>query len=288
MDRLRDIFWDCGAVAVGVSRAEPVADNHWQAFESWLDSGRSAGMEYMANHKAIRRDPRLLLDDARSVISLAFSFAPAIYRDSDKWMIACYAYGEDYHDVLRRRVREAVKEIKDIYGGEYRVCIDSAPILERYWAEKSGIGEIGKNGSLIVPGYGSMVFLCEVITTLELREKAFVRRNTQELKQSFERKQLRESRESREENEFCLGCGKCVAVCPGSAINGEGGIDARRCLSYLTIEHRGEWCSDEALETVGSEVGKKTLFGCDLCLRSCPLNKGLEPTRIEEFQPRPE
>ncbi|MDE5869390.1 MAG: DUF1730 domain-containing protein, partial [Muribaculaceae bacterium] len=272
MDRLTEIFLEAGAVAVGVSKAEPVAENHWQAFESWLESGKNAGMGYMANHLSIRRDPRLLLDGARSVISLAFSFAQAEYRDADKWMIACYAYGEDYHDVLRRRIGEAVNKLKMTYGGEYRICIDSAPILERYWAEKSGIGIIGRNGSLIVPGYGSMVFLSEVITTLELREETFIGSTTQKLKQSFERKQLREKRgeergERREGGEreekgekrekwrgekigVCLRCGKCMAVCPGRAITEDGGVDARRCLSYLTIEHKGEWVAPEALESV--------------------------------------
>lgn len=275
---IKEILFKTGSIAIGTSRAAEVDEQHLQVFESWLERGENAEMRYMENHKAIRRDPRLLLDGAKTVISLAFSFMPPAFRETDKGMIACYAYGNDYHEVIRKQLDWAVKEIKEIYGGEYRICIDSAPIMERYWAEKSGIGRIGKNGSLIVPGYGSMVFLSEIITTLELPEKVFI---------STAGRIYQEKTESEKER-FCMKCGKCLHSCPGGALNESGGVDARRCLSYLTIEHRGEWDTPEALDVINTPAGKKCIFGCDICLRSCPLNRHLPPTDMEEFLPRPE
>ncbi len=265
---IEKILKEAGAVAIGAAKCEAVDEHARNSFLAWLDSGNHADMGYMANHRELRFDPRLLLDDARTLISVAFPFAPSHYRNPEKGMIACYAYGEDYHEALRRRLRQAVEKIKSIYGGQYRICIDSAPVMERYWAVRTGIGTLGENGSVIVEGYGSMVFLAEIITTLPL--------STMPLSTSITPQRL------------CTDCGRCVRGCPGGAIGEGGEVDSRRCISYLTIEHRGSWTDPEAIKVMNTPAGKSTIFGCDLCLRTCPLNRDLSPSPIPEFQPRPE
>ena len=268
--RLKDILIRSGAVAGGALRAEYVEDRAWESYLDWINNGCQAGMGYMENHLPIRRDPRLLLEGAETIISLAFPFKPLRFRDSEKGMIACYAYGSDYHDVIRARLNKAVGEMKECFGGEYRICIDSAPIMERYWAAQ--IFERGDNGSVIVPGYGNMVFLAEILTTLPLeRYGPLFLVNASENGMSS-----------------CNHCGRCRKACPAGAILADGRVDSRRCLSYLTIEHRGEWTSPEAIEATQTEAGKNLIFGCDLCLRCCPLNRNTPPSDIEEFDPREE
>lgn len=256
---IRDILLRSGAVAVGFAEAGEVEDCAQEEYRRWLEAGCHASMEYMEAHFGLRRDPRLLLQGAATVISLAFSYLPAERRDDSGGYIACYAYGKDYHKALRKLLKAPLAEISAAYGGEYRICIDSAPIMERYWAERSGIGFRGCNGALIVPGHGSMVFLAEILTTLEIVPD-----------------ELSEGK--------CLDCGRCVAVCPGRALDGSGTVDSRRCINYLTIEHKGEWLDPEARETMNTPEGRETLFGCDRCLRVCPYNRDLPPTEINEFR----
>lgn len=258
-----------GAVAVGFSEAGPVSREQTEIFERWLSEKKNAGMGYMANHSAIRRDPRLLLEGAATIISLAFPFTPEKFRKSEKGMIACYAYGKDYHDVIRSRLREAVEEMKTAFGGEYRICVDSAPIHERYWAVKSGIASVGCNGSVIVGEYGSMAFLAEIITTLRIPPDG------------------RPGIQGTDSDLTCKNCNICVKACPAGAIGSDHSVDARRCLSYLTIEHRGDWTEPESIDAMRTSAGKNTIFGCDICLRACPLNSSVAPTAIEEFHPIP-
>ncbi len=256
------ILRQSGAVAIGVAKAAPVEEEVWRAYLDWLSRKGHAGMAYMENHSSIRRDPRLLLEDAKSIISLAFPFKPAAFREPEKGMIACYAYGLDYHDAIRIRLSKTLEKVKEEFGGEYRICIDSAPIMERYWAVKAGIGEIGDNGAVIVPGAGNMVFLAEIITTLDLNPNV----NITNL-------------------DLCLHCGKCLNECPANALRRDGTVDSARCLSYLTIEHRGAWSESEAIAAMNTDAGKNIIFGCDLCLRECPLNYDTPHTAIQEFHP---
>ena len=258
-----------GAVAVGFAKAAPVEECVWNSFLNWLNWRGHAGMSYMENHSAIRRDPRLLLDGAKNIISLAFPFKPAQFREQDKGMIACYAYGLDYHDVIRKRLDRAVEEMRESFGGEYRICVDSAPIMERYWAVKAGIGEIGANGAVIVPGHGNMVFLAEIVTTLDVGHTG----NPAKLDIDAQR---------------CLNCGRCISECPANALHPDGTVESSRCLSYLTIEHRGDWMEHEAIEAMNTDAGKNLIFGCDLCLRNCLLNHSIPSTTIQEFRPSKE
>lgn len=259
-ETIRNAFLRAGASAVGFARAKAVDHDAWTRFCDWLREGCHAGMAYMSNHAELRRDPRKLLDDAATVVTLAFNYTPEKFRDSSAGMIAAYAYGLDYHDVVRRRAAGAIESLKNVFGGEWRTCVDSAPVMERYWAVKSGLGFIGRNGALIVPCAGSMVFLAEVLTTLEVEPD-------QPLKDT------------------CAGCGACIAQCPGGALREDATIDSRKCISYLTIEHRGPWTAPEAVATMRTPSGLSAIYGCDICLRVCPHNHGTKPTAIPEFKP---
>ena len=261
-EEIRKLLLDAGACAVGFSKAGEVDSGEWSRFESWLMQGRHAGMEYMRDHAAIRRDPRLLLDGAHTVISIAFNYRG---ESTPRSPIAAYALGDDYHDVLRNLLRQCLEHFPKEAG--YRICIDSAPILERYWARKAGIGIIGDNGALIVPGAGSMVFLAEIITTLELEPDM-------------------------EWTRGCGSCGACRRSCPTGALSFSGdAIDCNRCLSYLTIEHRGDWTEQVHLDalTAASSKGRTPLFGCDRCLAVCPHNRGkVRAATIPGLSPRKE
>lgn len=262
-ERLRQLIEESGAVAMGIAGAAPVDEAEWSRFETWLAAGMHAGMTYMENHKEIRRDPRLLLEGAQTVISVAYN-----YRQSNPVPgVATYALGEDYHKVLRRRLKAVVRAMKAEYGGEWRICIDSAPILERYWAERCGVGRRSPvHGNIVVEGVGSMVFLAEVLTTLRVRGCEGVR---------------------------VRGCGGAggvrgiqeergpMGVCPTGALMAGGMVDARRCINYLTIEKKGT-LSEEERRMVG-----RARFGCDLCQRSSAENQGPARPVIPEFRPLP-
>ncbi len=266
-NEVRQRLLDAGACAVGFASAEPVDDEEWRRFQSWLKAGYNAGMDYMANYPEIKRDPRLLLEGARTIISLAFDYRPAEFRPLSYPMIAAYAYGDDYHDALRKRLRPIVKELREKIGGEWRICIDSAPIREKYWAQKAGIGYRGDNGAIIIPGIGSMVFLVELITTNDFEPDESCSKN-------------------------CDHCGACLKACPTGALSEDGLIDSRRCLNYLTIEHRGQWEDTISVEIMASAAGRNTFFGCDRCLRVCHYNSPdrnpRNNTLIPEFSPRQE
>lgn len=252
---------ESGCCAVGFAVAEPVDKDIVDKFDAWLDTGMNAGMDYMRNHREIRLDPRLLLDGARTVISLAFNYNPPRKRDESLPMIAAYAFGDDYHDAIRKRLAPVIEKLREEFGGEYRVCIDSAPIMERYWAMKAGIGVLGMNGSVIVGEAGSNVFLAEIVTTLAIEPDS-------------------------PSADFCERCGKCIDACPTNSLRSDGIIDCRRCLNYLTIEHRGEWTENASVEAMATKEGRATLYGCDRCLSVCPHNLKAPATGIEEFQPR--
>lgn len=247
-----------GAVAFGICRAEPVEKENWEIFEDWLQKGHHAGMAYMENYPELRRDPRKLLEEARTIISVAFN-----YRQFNPYKgIATYALGQDYHKVLRKRLKKVVSGMQDKWGGNWRICIDSAPVLERYWAQKSGVGQRNPNhGNIMVEGVGSMVFLAELITTLELKQHSvnFVSENTGKNEEKAEYPQ--------------------TVGCPTGALQPGGRVDSRRCINYLTIEHRGEWTPEEK-RMVG-----KAVFGCDLCQLCSPENSTVSLPVLPEFKP---
>lgn len=252
---LADALRHAGAAASGVAQARPVGDGDVDAYRQWISSGRHGEMSYLERYDAVRSDPRQLLAGARSVVSAAFSYR--LICGSRPLRIASYALGDDYHEVIRRRLGEVSREIDERCGSTSRVCVDTAPLLERYWAVQAGVGFVGRHHQLIVPGVGSSVLLGEIVTTAALSYSAPCMMS-------------------------CGDCMRCVAACPGGALVADGGFDARRCLSYLTIEYRGEYDDDVDLHGC--------VYGCDECQLVCPHNSEgsvADGGVVAELSPRP-
>lgn len=243
-EEIREKLLAAGAVAAGFAEAGEIDPHVHEQYAKWIGEGWHGEMAYLERHIPLRRHTDNVLPGAKTVISLAFSYAPQEWRAEELPAVAAYAYGEDYHIVLRERLSPIVREFQKEWGGKWRICIDSAPVAERYWALKSGIGKKGLNGSIIIENCGGLCFLVEILTTIIFPPDY-------------------------PSNETCIQCGKCRIVCPGKAIKDDGTIDARRCINYLTIEKKGEFSeSEKSLLSHGSGH----LFGCDLCFRSCPHN----------------
>lgn len=253
---------EAGAAAVGVARLEAVDPSAEELYRQWIAQGKHGGMAYLEKYQEVRHDPRLLLDGAQSLIVAAFSyFTPDLYRHDNpeeehrlRW--ARYALGRDYHEEVRERLTAVAAAITASTGGQCRVTVDTAPLRERYWAVRAGVGFIGINNQLIVPGAGSWCVLGEIVTTLQLDA-------------------------DEPSHDRCSGCMKCVRFCPGKALDGKGGIDARRCMSYLTVENREEHWS-------GDTMPGERIYGCDICQEVCPHNSEATATRINAFRPRSE
>ena len=244
-----------GIAAFGVAEAEPVSDDACNLYEQWISQGKQGGMAYLERYADVRRDPRLLLDGARSLVVCAFPYLPHSQRAAGAPVIASYAHGLDYHDVVRQKLSDAATGLADAFGGNWRVCVDTAPLRERYWAVKAGLGFIGRNQQLIVPGVGSYVFIGTIISTLQIAPSGPCTGQ-------------------------CRGCGRCTAACPGGALAADGSLDARRCLSYLTIEHRGDFAPDIDLHNC--------LYGCDRCQQVCPHNAVAMHALLPELEPSEE
>ncbi len=247
-----------GFSACGIARVEPV-EEEMKRLDTWLAKGYQAGMAYLANHREIRRDPQGLVEGARSIISVALNYYPACKRDPDQPHIAYYAYGQDYHVVVKEKLRQlwqyVVRNLPEETAEEARVFTDSAPLLERYWAWKAGLGWIGKNTQLILPGKGSFFFLGEIVTT-------------------WEADAYDEPVPSR-----CGNCDRCLRACPTGALEKAFTLNANHCLSYLTIENREDIPPREA-QLLGDR-----LYGGDTCPLVCPWNRFAQPTQEAAFQP---
>ena len=249
--RLKASVEAAGAIAFGVAKAgetDPALDGQ---FARWLDSGGHASMQWLERHRTLRTDPANVLPGVKSVVSIAFPYFRRERRPASLPRISMYAYGADYHDVIRKKLKPLRREFEALTGARTRVCVDSAPIPERYWALKAGIGRRGDNGTVIIDGYGSFFFLCELLTDLPLPPDE---PSTLE----------------------CSHCGRCRKSCPGNAIRPDGTLACRRCLSFLTIERNpDEPLPDESRIALESEEGRATLFGCDICQLVCPHNAAI-------------
>lgn len=293
-ETLRRDLLAAGAVAVGFARAEEIDNGVVRQYAGWIAAGHHAGMDYLARHAVLKRHPRNVLEDVATVVSIAFSYAPAQWRSEDLPVIAAYAYGDDYHDVLRHRLAPVVDAMQREFGGSWRICIDSAPLAERWWALKSGIGRRGRNGSVIIDGAGSYVFLAEILTSHKLEpdinvdfRQAISSDIESEITSDIQQVTISDILSGSSSGKECMGCGACVKACPTGALGDDGTIDCRRCINYLTIEHRGEWAG-EGSEAMQTEAGRRSLFGCDICQRVCPHNRSVTATAIKEFSPRKE
>lgn len=305
--RIKQKAIQIGFSACGIAKAEPI-ESEAPLFDRWIAEGCHAGMKYMENHRDIRLNPDGLVPGARSVISVALNYYPAVRRDAGKPHIAYYAYGEDYHTVVKDKLRllwQAITEEILPFAAPSQMAIsripietppmqqatfagktppidkeapfipterpsipiesvpvarfftDSAPLLERYWAWKAGLGFIGKNTHLILPGKGSFFFLGEIVTTLAV------------------------DRYDSPQKYRCGTCTRCLDACPTKALRAHH-LDASRCLSYLTIEHKGEIPS-----ALAERLGNR-LYGCDTCQLVCPWNRFAKPTAEKAFEPTPD
>ena len=234
----------------GISKAGAVDDEVATMYNGWIGQGKNATMQYLERNCEKRFNPTLLVEGCRSIISVAMNYAPVQTIEG----IADYAQGKDYHRIVKDRLYMLLQSMNCVQNVQGRAFCDSAPVLERYWAVKSGIGYIGRNRQLIIPGKGSKFFLGELLVDIELCYDTPLDRN------------------------LCGNCHKCIDSCPGKALS-ENGLDANRCLSYLTIEHR-----DPLPENIGKMMGI-CFYGCDRCQAVCPHNRFAAPNTTPELQP---
>lgn len=248
-----------GFLYCGIARAA-FLDEDAHRLEHWLNKGLHGSMGYMANHFDLRVDPRKLVPGARSVITLLMNYFPEEVQNEGAPKIARYAFGEDYHDVIREKLNSLLARIRlEIGEVSGRGFVDSAPVLERAWAVKSGLGWVGKNGNLINKNSGSYFFIATLITDLELTyDNAYAK-------------------------DYCGTCNRCVDACPTNAILPGKVIDGSRCISYLTIELKEAMIPDEF---AGKFDG--WMFGCDTCQEVCPWNRFAEVHQEPRFNPIPE
>ncbi|MDY6815110.1 MAG: tRNA epoxyqueuosine(34) reductase QueG [Pseudomonadota bacterium] len=241
----------------------PDTGPHADRLQAWLAEGYQGEMEYMGHHGDKRSTPTSLVPGTVRVISLRMDYLPApdnpkqALTDRETAYVTRYALGRDYHKLMRKRLATLAKWIDEAVSGfEYRAFVDSAPVLERAMAQRAGLGWIGKNNMLIHPKAGSFFFLGEIFTSAPLPvDPPF-------------------------ETEHCGSCSACLEVCPTDAFIGPHLLDARRCISYLTIELKGS-IPEELRPKMGNRV-----FGCDDCQLICPWNKFSKPTAEQDFQPR--
>ncbi len=237
----------------GFSRAG-FLDEEAPHLERWLTQNMHGQMKYMERWFDKRLDPRLLVDDAKTVISLLLNYYPSSSQKADLPQISKYAYGRDYHFLIKEKLKSLLAFINENIGEVHgRAFVDSAPVLDRAWAKKSGLGWIGKNGNLIHPKAGSFFFIAELIIDLELEPDAPIK-------------------------DYCGTCTKCLDACPTEAIVSPHIVDGSKCISYFTIELK---------EEIPSEVTGKFgnwAFGCDICQDVCPWNRFSTPTEEPDFR----
>lgn len=245
-------FADCGIAAAGCLREDS------ERVEQWLAEGNSGEMTYLERNKEKRYDPRKLVEGTRSIVTLTINYYPQrLLPADDNFKIAKYTYGEDYHDVVKRKLRLLLERIEEKTGklAGARVFVDSAPVLDKAWAVKCGLGFIGKNTTLIHPKKGSFFFVAHLFLPIELSPIGTEIANR------------------------CGRCTQCLDACPTGALKAPFTIDARKCISYLTIEYKGSF------EHHDKEAFKGWMYGCDICQDVCPYNRfsvgNIEPA----FQP---
>jgi epoxyqueuosine reductase len=258
-EHIQRLARDCGFLLAGVARAEPLAEDN-RRYLHWVERGLAGAMGYLTGRRAaIRTDPRLLLPSARSIIVAGMLYnGPEAhsteFSQADLGWISRYAWGDDYHDVLRRGLEKLAEKLGA--GHEHKICVDTAPLLERSYARAAGLGWIGKNTCLINQEMGSWFFLGEILTSLEIEAGA-------------------------PPPDRCGVCTRCIEACPTGAIASGGyEIDARSCISYFTIELRGP-VPEYARAGIGAHV-----FGCDICQDVCPWNRQPPFSTEPAFAPR--
>lgn len=256
--RIRCIARELGFEAIGVAPIGALPGDH---LDEWLTRNYHGEMRYMAQNRKKRLDPRVILPEARSMISVALNYSDLEeqpYDDPNRGVISKYSQGMDYHQVLKDRLHQLLERIRDIAPeADGRIYVDTGPVMDKAWASRSGIGWLGKHTNILSRSLGSWFFLGEIILNLKLEYDEAV-------------------------EDYCGSCSRCIEACPTDAIVEPYLLDSRKCVSYLTIELR---------EDIPVELRKpmgNLIFGCDICQDVCPWNhKSASPSQVEEFRPRP-
>ena len=255
---IKKAAYDLGFSYIGFAKAEHL-EKEALLLETWLNKGFHGKMHYMENYFDLRTDPRKLVEGAKTVITMMYNYFPEKEQNTDTLKIARYAYGKDYHFTLKRKLKTLLQfiqnEIGDING---RCFVDSAPVMEREWAKRSGLGWQGKNTLIIHPKAGSYFFLATLIIDLEIEPDLPIK-------------------------DYCGTCTKCIDACPTGAISDNGYmLDGSRCISYLTIELK------EAIPSEFKDKMQDWIFGCDICQEVCPWNRFSSKHEESDFDPHPD
>jgi epoxyqueuosine reductase len=238
----------------GISKAE-FLEQEAPKLDMFLKNNYHGEMKYLENYFDKRLDPRLLHPGTKTVVSLMLNYFPENQQIDKTYKVAKYAYGEDYHDVIKQKCNDLITEIQKKLGHINARCfVDSAPIMERVWAEKSGLGWVGKNGLIINPKRGSFFFLAEILIDIECEVDSPIK-------------------------DYCGTCNKCVEACPTEAILPNKTLNAQKCISYLTIELKNE------LPTEFKNKTENWIFGCDICQDVCPWNRFSKQHQNQAFNP---
>ncbi len=253
---VKDIAQSMGFDSCGIAEARRLDDDA-RRLEKWLNKGFHGEMKYMENHFDMRIDPTLLVPGAKSVITLLYNYFPEQEQVQHLPKVAKYAYGKDYHLVIREKLTVFLNKIRERIGQiEGRGFVDSAPVLERAWAVQSGLGWVGKNGNLINKKKGSFFFIATLITDLKLNaDVPYVQ-------------------------DFCGTCNRCIEACPTNAILPNKEIEASQCISYFTIELKQSQLPDQY-----KGKSDEWIFGCDICQDVCPWNRFSQPHQEPSFEP---
>ncbi|MGI8788860.1 MAG: tRNA epoxyqueuosine(34) reductase QueG [Pyrinomonadaceae bacterium] len=250
---------DLGFHKIGIVRAEPLAEEAAHLKE-WLEKNYHGAMAWLEREPEKRVDPNLIFPEAKSIVVVALNYFTAHEHEESgaKGKVSRYAWGDDYHDVLKGKLRELLAFIKTLdAAADGKICVDTAPVMDKAWAVRAGLGWLGKHSNLITKEYGSWVFIGEILLNLELEYDANL------------------------VDDYCGTCTACLDACPTGAIVAPYLVDSRRCLSYATIELRSPELPEEIEKNLNG-----WLYGCDICQDVCPWNRFEKPTEEARFEPR--
>ena len=258
--KIKQKAFEIGFHKIGIVRAEPL-EREGERFKEWLAKSFHASMQWMEREPEKRADPRLIFPEAKSIVVVALNYYTPHEHDesAEKGKVSRYAWGDDYHDVLKEKLRELlefIKTVDDSAGG--KICVDTAPVMDKAWAVRAGLGWLGKHSNVITKEFGSWVFLGEILLNLELEYDTEI------------------------VEDHCGTCRKCLDACPTGAIVAPYVIDAEKCLSYATIELRSADLPEQITKNLNN-----WLYGCDICQDVCPWNRFEKPTEEIRFEPRP-
>lgn len=258
-EKIKQKSLEIGFHKIGIVRAEPLPEEQ-KFFGEWLAENYHGEMQWLEREPEKRTDPKILFPEAKSIIAVALNyFTPHEHEENpSKGKVSRYAWGDDYHDVLKEKLRELFAFIKsEDAAAEGKICVDTAPIMDKAWAVRAGLGWIGKHSNLITKEYGSWVFLGEILLNLEL---------------DYDTELV---------SDHCGTCTACLDACPTGAIIAPFTVDSRKCLSYVTIELRAPDFPEEIIKDLNG-----WLYGCDICQDVCPWNRFEKPTEEKRFEPR--